>query len=54
MKFAPQLRSWWRSLFARTERDREMRDEFAFHLEEYASELERRGVARSGTISLAS
>ena len=46
MKFASQLRSWWRSLFARDERDREMGDEFAFHIDEYAGELERSGVSR--------
>jgi predicted permease len=46
MKFASQLRSWWRSLFTRDERDREMGDEFAFHIDSYASELRSRGLSR--------
>jgi predicted permease len=47
MKFASQLRSWWRSLFARDQRDQEMGDEFTFHIEQHASELERGGLSRA-------
>jgi predicted permease len=46
MKLAARVRSWWRAATHRSRLDAEMQAELEFHIESYAEDLMRQGVAR--------
>jgi predicted permease len=47
MRFADQLRSWFRGIFGRARVQSDMETELEFHVATFAEELERNGVARA-------
>jgi len=46
MSLRSRVRTWWRAVVRGGEMSRQVNEELAFHIESYAAELERRGIAR--------
>ena len=53
MSTASRARSWWRALFHRQNAENDVETELAFHIESYAADLEREGMARKEALQRA-
>ena len=50
MSLRSRARTWWRAVFRGGEMSRQVSEELRFHIESYAAELERRGMAREESL----
>jgi predicted permease len=53
MSLRSRVRTWWRAVFRGGEMSVQVSEELAFHIENYAADLERRGMSRAEAIRLA-